>query len=127
MICRTDSLINSSLNTFLYYRGIQHPYDNTDRYIDWSSDGCSAPGWTLGGKDSPGGFAFLNACWHHDFGYRNLQHQGRCTTDTRHNVDSHFHDDMLYICHNRYSMPSWARCEDWADDYYSAVYHFAHC
>lgn len=50
---------------FIYNRN--HRTSNGLSYMDWSTDGCSAP--VLGN----GPYNFLNPCIRHDFGYRNLK------------------------------------------------------
>jgi hypothetical protein len=53
------------MGQFLYNRS--HRSTNGLSYMDWSTDGCSAP---LVGQ---GPYNFSDACLRHDFGYRNLK------------------------------------------------------
>lgn len=59
--------------------------------FDWSTDYCTyAP-------ERPFGFRFENACWHHDFGYRNYQAAG-ALADHKRRLDQVFQEDLLRTC-----------------------------
>ena len=60
--------------------------------FDWSTDYCSAA------PDRPLGFNFVNACWHHDFGYRNYKDAGLFSANKAH-VDDAIQDAVgQHIC-----------------------------
>ncbi|MBL7254691.1 phospholipase [Paractinoplanes lichenicola] len=81
--------------------------------FDWSTDYCSAS------PERPLGFDFANACWHHDFGYRNYKDLGRFAANkTR--LDDTFYADMKRVC-VRYSVLVRAACYSVAWTYYQAV------
>ncbi|NUU25114.1 MAG: phospholipase [Streptomycetaceae bacterium] len=80
--------------------------------VDWSSDGCSTA------PDAPLGYDFLQACWRHDFGYRNYKAQGRFTEAARLRIDDRFHADMYTLCGGR------PLCRATADLYYEGVRRF---
>ncbi len=88
-------------------------------YLDWTSDGCSAP--VLGA----GPFDFTLACSRHDFGWRNLKAIDGAPTPTWHidnkdRVDAGFLFDMRRRCA---ALPLLARvgCDTTARVYYTAV------
>ena len=81
--------------------------------FDWSTDYCSAA------PEKPLGFNFTNACWHHDFGYRNYKDAGLFAANKAH-VDEAFHAHMRRICKNYSSMVRPA-CYSVAWTYYQAV------
>ena len=84
------------MGQFLYNRS--HRFTNGLNYMDWSTDGCSAP--VLGN----GPYNFYNACLRHDFGYRNLKRiESTFRQDTwrwrnKANVDTIFGLDMDDRC-----------------------------
>ena len=103
-----DYLFQRSLGEFSQLRAVQ-PYADQ---LDWSSDGCSFS------PDAPFGFAFLPACYRHDFGYRNYKLQGRFNETTRLTIDNRFRADMYTICGSNWF------CRRTADTYYWAVRQF---
>ncbi len=66
--------------------------------LDWSTDGCSVPLISEPQRSQPHGADFRNACWRHDFGYRNYKKQGRFTEDNRALIDANFLKDMSAVC-----------------------------
>jgi hypothetical protein len=84
------------MGQFLYNRS--HRTTNGLGYMDWSTDGCSAP--VLGN----GPYNFSKACLRHDFGYRNLKRiENTFRQDTwrwrnKANVDTRFGLDMDDRC-----------------------------
>lgn len=92
--------------------------------LDWSTDGCSVPRLSDPARSQPGGFDFRNACWRHDFGYRNYKAQGRFTEPNRRQIDDNFLADMNSVC-NTYAGIRAAKgvlCRNtYARAYYDAV------
>lgn len=87
--------------------------DSADRpELAWESDGCTyAP-------DRPFGYRVLEACYRHDFGYRNYRLQERFTEATRRRIDQLFLADMNLICGRD------LLCRGTAQVYYRAVRRF---
>ncbi len=81
--------------------------------FDWSTDYCSSS------PDNPLGFDFRNACWHHDFGYRNYKAIGQFSANKA-RVDSTFHADLKRKC-GTYSTAVRPACVSLAWTYYQAV------
>lgn len=81
--------------------------------FDWSTDYCSAA------PERPLGFNFTNACWHHDFGYRNFKDAGLFAANKA-RVDETFHAHLKRICkaYNSLVRPA---CYSLAWTYYQAV------
>ncbi|UJW31831.1 phospholipase [Saccharothrix sp. AJ9571] len=103
----TDNyLFGKSLSGFVSVRGT-YPGD-----LDWSTDACS---WS---PDKPLGYNFTQACWRHDFGYRNYKKQSRFTDGNRLRIDDNFYADMKGICGGA------AACNAAAWTYYQAVRQF---
>lgn len=81
--------------------------------LNWNSDGCShAP-------PAPLGFSFEEACFRHDFGYRNFKYLNRPEYKDR--VDSMFHADMRRVCEARGALVG-PVCDRVAWVYYSFVH-----
>ncbi len=81
--------------------------------FDWSTDYCSSS------PDNPLGFNFTNACWHHDFGYRNYKAIGQFSGNKA-RVDRTFHADLKRRC-GTYSSVVRPACLSLAWTYYQAV------
>ena len=81
--------------------------------FDWSTDYCSSS------PDNPLGFDFTNACWHHDFGYRNYKAIGQFGANKA-RVDQTFHADLKRKC-GTYSTAVRPACVSLAWTYYQAV------
>ena len=81
--------------------------------FDWSTDYCSSS------PDNPLGFDFTNACWHHDFGYRNYKAIGQFSANKA-RVDQTFHADLKRKCATYGSVVRPA-CISLAWTYYQAV------
>jgi hypothetical protein len=84
--------------------------------FDWSTDHCSYS------PDNPLGFRFDNACWHHDFGYRNYQAIGTFPANKA-RVDETFHADLRRVCAT-YPVGAQPACLSLAWTYYQAVTRF---
>jgi len=65
---------------------------STSTFLNWNSDGCSAPAWV------PQRFDFTRACDRHDFGYRNFEEQQAMTESVRELVDRQLKKDTDYLC-----------------------------
>ncbi len=81
--------------------------------FDWSTDYCSSS------PDNPLGFDFRNACWHHDFGYRNYKAIGQFGANKA-RVDQTFYADLKRKC-GTYGSAVRAACLSLAWTYYQAV------
>ncbi len=81
--------------------------------FDWTTDYCSSS------PDNPLGFDFTNACWHHDFGYRNYKAIGRFSAN-KSRVDQTFYADLKRKCAT-YSSVVRPACNSLAWTYYQAV------
>jgi opacity protein-like surface antigen len=81
--------------------------------FDWSTDYCSSS------PDNPLGFDFTNACWHHDFGYRNYKAIGAFPAN-KDRVDNVFYADLKRKCAT-YSAVVRPACLSLAWTYYQAV------
>jgi hypothetical protein len=81
--------------------------------FDWSTDYCSSS------PDNPLGFTFANACWHHDFGYRNYKAIGQFGGNKA-RVDQTFYADLKRRC-GTYSSVVRPACLSLAWTYYQAV------
>jgi hypothetical protein len=84
--------------------------------FDWSTDYCTDS------PDYPLGFDFTNACWHHDFGYRNYKAIGQFPAN-KDRVDSMFYADLKRKCAT-YSSVLQPACDSLAWTYYEAVHLF---
>ncbi|NYI03283.1 phospholipase [Allostreptomyces psammosilenae] len=104
-VTATDQLLYEyTLEEFLEVREVQGGPG-----LDWSSDGCSSS------PDEPFGYDFLDACYRHDFGYRNYKLQERFTETNRASIDNVFLEDLTTICAGD------ALCQTTAMIYYLAV------
>jgi hypothetical protein len=86
--------------------------------FDWSSNECS---WS---PDMPAGFNFIASCRRHDFGYRNVQSEGRLTEAMRLRIDDAFKMDLYNECGKYRGFSELVRrmfCMSIADIYYAAV------
>ena len=81
--------------------------------FDWATDYCSSS------PDKPLGFDFTNACWHHDFGYRNYKDLGAFPAN-KDRVDDVFYADLKRKCAT-YSTVTRPACYSLAWTYYEAV------
>ena len=84
--------------------------------FDWSTDYCSSS------PDNPLGFDFRNACWHHDFGYRNYKDEG-LFDENKTRIDDTFYADMRRVC-TQYRSIARSACSSVAWIYYQAVRTF---
>ena len=109
----THLLFDLDLKTFTrQYASLRR----TNKTLDWTSDGCSAP--LIG--DSGRSFDFRWPCVRHDFGYRNFKSHDLFNDETRLRIDDKFRQDLDESCRPR--MRSFkVRCLAWAEIYYSAV------
>lgn len=87
-------------------------------WLDWSTDGCSAP--LVGDRGRT--FDFTWACRRHDFAYRNLRRIGppHWSATARDRADARFLEDMRDSCAARRASQR-AGCERWAAVYHGAV------
>jgi hypothetical protein len=88
-------------------------------FLDWTTDGCSAP--VVGNEGRS--FNFTHACVRHDFGYRNMPHINggkHWTLSMRRRIDSLFRSDMRANCALRPRVTR-ASCRAWAETFYQAV------
>jgi len=88
--------------------------------LDWSSDQCSVP-LPEPTASQPRGYDFRNACYRHDFGYRNYKSQARLTEQNRQRIDDNFQRDMYAVC-NTYS--GWHAAQGVECRRIADVYHF---
>ena len=105
---------SSSLEDFLAYRDSAA----RDASLDWTTDGCSAPG--VGGTGVS--FDFQDACLRHDFGYRNYKRLG-LFGERKAAVDRRFLRDMKDHCATR-SVLLRPSCYRWAYTFYGGVSAF---
>ena len=84
--------------------------------FDWTTDYCSSS------PDNPLGFNFSNACWHHDFGYRNYKDLGAFPAN-KDRLDDMFYADLKRKCAT-YSTVTRPACYSLAWTYYQAVHNF---
>lgn len=84
--------------------------------FDWTTDYCSSS------PDNPLGFDFTNACWHHDFGYRNYKDIGTFDANKA-RLDDTFYADLKRKCATYNSLVRPA-CTSLAWTYYQAVKMF---
>lgn len=91
--------------------------------IDWTTDGCSAPPPLFEPfRSKPENrFDFRNACWRHDFAYRNFKALGVMNEDLRRRADDKFQHDMDAVCAEVSNQGHRNRCYEWSYTYYSAV------
>ncbi len=85
-------------------------------FLDWTTDGCSAP--VVGGEGRS--FNFTHACVRHDFGYRNIKRLGQFNEVVRTKLDDHFHRDLESSCATQVRTRK-IRCLMWAETFYVAV------
>lgn len=90
-----------------------------DARLDWSTDGCSAPVVGSTGRS----FDFYEACWRHDFAYRNyarINNGALWTSRLRARVDAVFRKDMAQHCATR-ARSIRTTCRRWSNVFYTAV------
>jgi hypothetical protein len=85
-------------------------------FLDWTTDGCSAP--VVGGEGRS--FNFTHACMRHDFGYRNMKRLGQFNEVVRTKLDDQFHRDLESSCAPQVRTRK-IRCLMWAETFYVAV------
>ena len=85
-------------------------------FLDWTTDGCSAP--VVGGEGRS--FNFTHACVRHDFGYRNIKRLGKFNETIRTKLDEQFHRDLESSCATQVRTRK-IRCLMWAETFYVAV------
>ena len=85
-------------------------------FLDWATDGCSAP--VVGGEGRS--FNFTHACVRHDFGYRNIKRLGKFNEIIRTKLDEQFHRDLESSCATQVRTRK-IRCLMWAETFYVAV------
>jgi hypothetical protein len=85
-------------------------------FLDWTTDGCSAP---VVGSDGRS-FNFTHACVRHDFGYRNTKKLGQFTEIVRAKLDEQFHRDLESSCAPQVRTRK-IRCLMWAETFFVAV------
>jgi hypothetical protein len=85
-------------------------------FLDWTTDGCSAP--VVGGEGRS--FNFTQACMRHDFGYRNIKRLGLFNELVRTKLDEQFHRDLESSCAPQVRTRK-IRCLMWAETFYVAV------
>ncbi len=110
-----DHLMSMSLEGFMKVRRVRA----NSPTLNWSTDGCSGPARGTGVT-----FNFNNACFRHDFGYRNYKKFGVFTKNRKKFVDTIFHNDMKKHCKTR-SVVLKPGCYAAAQRYYFAVRKFA--
>ncbi len=109
----THLMFDLDLKTFTR----QYPsFRRTNKALDWTTDGCSAP--LLG--DSGRSFDFRWPCLRHDFGYRNFKSHGLFNSNTRQRIDDQFRRDLDESCRPRMRTFK-VRCVAWAEIFYTAV------
>ncbi|MEI7971223.1 MAG: phospholipase A2 [Actinomycetota bacterium] len=91
---------------------LKHAYP----FLDWTSDGCSAP--IIGNEGRS--FNFTQACTRHDFGYRNTKRLGQFNEEVRAKIDEQFHRDLESSCTNQLRTRK-IRCLMWAETFFTAV------
>jgi hypothetical protein len=85
-------------------------------FLDWTTDGCSAP--VVGGEGRS--FNFTHACVRHDFGYRNIKRLGKFNEIIRTKLDEQFNRDLESSCATQVRTRK-IRCLMWAETFYVAV------
>ena len=85
-------------------------------FLDWTTDGCSAP--VVGGEGRS--FNFTQACMRHNFGYRNIKRLGLFNELVRTKLDEQFHRDLESSCATQVRTRK-IRCLMWAETFYVAV------
>ena len=85
-------------------------------FLDWTTDGCSAP--VVGGEGRS--FNFTHACIRHDFGYRNIKRLGQFNEVVRTKLDEQFRRDLEFSCATQVRTRK-IRCLMWAETFYVAV------
>jgi len=85
-------------------------------FLDWTTDGCSAP--VVGGEGRS--FNFTHACMRHDFGYRNIKRLGQFNEVVRTKLDEQFRRDLESSCATQVRTRK-IRCLMWAETFYVAV------
>jgi len=105
-----DAAMEAELNEFVAYK-----HDSShDPRLDYSDDGCSSP---TGSKAFF--FDFLEACYRHDFGYRNYKRLG-VFDERKEHVDLVFLHDMRGSCDEIF-IALRRQCRLMAFAYYGAV------
>jgi hypothetical protein len=85
-------------------------------FLDWTTDGCSAP--VVGNEGRS--FNFTHACVRHDFGYRNIKRLGQFNEMVRTKLDEQFYRDLESSCATQVRTRK-IRCLMWAETFYVAV------
>ena len=85
-------------------------------FLDWTTDGCSAP--VVGGEGRS--FNFTHACMRHDFAYRNIKRLGQFNEVVRTKLDEQFLRDLESSCATQVRTRK-IRCLMWAETFYVAV------
>jgi len=85
-------------------------------FLDWTTDGCSAP--VVGGEGRS--FNFTQACMRHDFGYRNIKRLGLFNELVRTKLDEQFRRDLESSCATQVRTRK-IRCLMWAETFFVAV------
>ncbi len=85
-------------------------------FLDWTTDGCSAP--VVGNEGRS--FNFTYACMRHDFGYRNTKKLSQFNEVVRTKLDEQFHRDLESSCATQVRTRK-IRCLMWAETFYVAV------
>ena len=86
--------------------------------FDWSTDGCT------GGPERPFGYDFRQACYRHDFGYRNYGEAGTFRRNKA-RLDYAFLADLGRVCKRQQPVRR-PLCVVLARTYYSAAQRFGH-
>jgi hypothetical protein len=85
-------------------------------FLDWTTDGCSAP--VVGNEGRS--FNFTHACVRHDFGYRNTKKLGQFNEIVRTKLDEQFRRDLESSCAPQVRTRK-IRCLMWVETFYVAV------
>jgi len=85
MTATNTQMWSLSLSGFLSNRNNKSP-----SYLIWTSDGCTSS------PDKPNGWNFVNACYRHDFGYRNYKDQQRFTDSNKARIDDKFLTEYVH-------------------------------
>ena len=85
-------------------------------FLDWTTDGCSAP--VVGNEGRS--FNFTHACMRHDFGYRNIKRLGQFNEIVRTKLDEQFRRDLESSCATQVRTRK-IRCLMWAETFFVAV------
>jgi hypothetical protein len=85
-------------------------------FLDWTTDGCSAP--VVGNEGRS--FNFTHACVRHDFGYRNTKKLGQFNEIVRTKLDEQFRRDLESSCAPQVRTRK-IRCLMWVETFFVAV------